>query len=489
MGSNVDHNREKVFVAILFIGLLVMNITRIIYSNPFAASWDTVDFALAIDRFSLLEMRPHFPGYPYFIFGGMITHIFIKNPALSLSILTAIMTAFSAIPIYLMARKYFTRVLSLLSVLFVQSFSYLWIISTDPMSEGMAISILWWFFWSVFITLNRPQHMKYRLLPLLLYSLLLGTRLSYFPFGIVLVLLWYLDWKRNNHKKKTFIANQIMLAVGLQFIWIGALIVSEGSIRNFVYLSISFVSGHFSDWGGAVTATSIPLTDRLFMLTWENFIWTGIFGQKIALIVLLACILILTYVTNRRIKFSQEFKILFLMGIAYFLWALIAQNVEKPRHIAPLIPIGGYVLFYVIFQNRKHMKAKVILLTLFIVMQSWTGFQWIKEKATVPPATYQLANKLSSYSKPLFVYTWEETRVLDYLNVSYGHREIYTYSEFLGEIQNRKTEKIYLTNSVIEGFKKQGASLEGKIRKVKTFQSNPLFDPIYYSIVLYEWIG
>ncbi len=41
-----------------------------VYASPFAATWDEVDFALALDRYDLLAMQPHFPGYPYFILAG-----------------------------------------------------------------------------------------------------------------------------------------------------------------------------------------------------------------------------------------------------------------------------------------------------------------------------------------------------------------------------------------------------------------------------------
>nr|WP_232467183.1 hypothetical protein [Anoxybacillus flavithermus] len=54
------------------IALVVVYISCFVYASPFAATWDEVDFALALDRYDLLAMQPHFPGYPYFIFGGCL---------------------------------------------------------------------------------------------------------------------------------------------------------------------------------------------------------------------------------------------------------------------------------------------------------------------------------------------------------------------------------------------------------------------------------
>ncbi|TXK86803.1 nucleoporin-interacting protein, partial [Parageobacillus sp. SY1] len=45
--------------------LLCLFFVEIYYASPYAATWDQVDFALALDRYDLLAMQPHFPGYPY----------------------------------------------------------------------------------------------------------------------------------------------------------------------------------------------------------------------------------------------------------------------------------------------------------------------------------------------------------------------------------------------------------------------------------------
>ncbi len=60
------------------------------WASPYAATWDEVDFALALRRYDVLAMQPHFPGYPYFVLGGMAVHAFIANPAKALSILNVL---------------------------------------------------------------------------------------------------------------------------------------------------------------------------------------------------------------------------------------------------------------------------------------------------------------------------------------------------------------------------------------------------------------
>ena len=104
------------------------------------------------------------------------------------------------------------------------------------------------------------------------------------------------------------------------------------------------------------------------------------------------------------------------------------------------------------------------------------------------PANYQLAEYIQKVDRNSILYTWEETRVLDYLNVPIPHKEIVTYEVFLHNVTYYENSQIYITNKVVEGFIKQGMDLSGKVKKVKTFQSNPIYDPVYHEITLYKWI-
>jgi hypothetical protein len=112
----------------------------------------------------------------------------------------------------------------------------------------------------------------------------------------------------------------------------------------------------------------------------------------------------------------------------------------------------------------------------------------IYEQATQVPASYQLAEYTQKMDKNSILYTWEETRVLEYLHVQIPHKRIMTYEVFLHDLTYYKNNQIYVTNKVVEGFFIQGIDVSGKIKKVKTFQSNPIYDPVYNKITLYEWI-
>ena len=51
-------------------------ITRIIFASPYLEDWDSVQFAMAISRYSIPEHLPHAPGYPIYILMGKLINIF-----------------------------------------------------------------------------------------------------------------------------------------------------------------------------------------------------------------------------------------------------------------------------------------------------------------------------------------------------------------------------------------------------------------------------
>ena len=250
--------------AAVLIGLFVANLA---YSSPFVRSWDEVDFVFSLDRYDLLAMQPHFPGYPYYIIGAKIVHQWISDPVQSLIIWNATLALSSAIPIALLARKYVSASYAGWAPIWVMTMPYVWIMGSRPMSECAGIAVLWWFLWSVREAVERPRSNGRHVTALLLFSLLMGIRLSLFPFGIVLLLLLVQQYKSfvGQRSRVIRLLFSLIVAAGAQLVWIGGLVLSEGSISGFWKLANAFVTGHFSEWGGGIT--SAPCHSEL---EWSN---------------------------------------------------------------------------------------------------------------------------------------------------------------------------------------------------------------------------
>lgn len=453
------------------------------FALPRVSSWDEVDFSLGVLQFDLLLMQPHFPGYPYFILGGMVFHTFIESPILSLVFFNITLLILSTIPMFLIAQK-LVQHKAIWLVAIVTTLPYSAVILTQPMSEGAAMAVLWWYIWS--IAHSRDNHSNWkRFLPALFLSLLLGIRLSYLPFAIGLLWVWMIQWKRSG--KWSIIFTHIIVAAFFQCVWVAGLIWSEGSIESFFSLALSFVEGHFSDWGGAATADeSRTLMERMFTLIVHNIFWTGIAAQSPILLGTYSILIILPFVIGNNQKMSEMEWIIILMAVSYFIWALFAQNIDKPRHSLPIISL------FTLWWGAKGInvlpkRIGLALTTILVSLQLFVSYALLDEQYRELPAVHQLMEELEQIDEPFIIYTWEETRVMEYYDMPFEHKRILSYPFFLHDLSYYDDRTIYLTNHVIEGFKKQGVDVSDRITKVKEFSSNEIFDPVYSKIILYRW--
>lgn len=491
---------------LLALGGVCYFILSMINNTGFVRSWDEVDFVLALHRFDLLAMQPHFPGYPYFVLGGIMLHKFIDNPAQALVVFNLLLTVTSLYPIYRLARLYAGAYLSAWIALCVITAPYLWVLALQPMAETAAIAVLWWFLWSISYVLPvQRSHILLRTLPTLsLFGLLMGIRVSFWPFGLGLLFIGYLQYKHIYHGRfRSFLPMlliQTLIATLFQLIWIGGLAYTEGGLIGFFELGKSFIYGHFQEWGGTAVSTEITMSygERLWRFVYDNILSTGLWARdwREAAFTVIVGLLVIWALWKHRSKgarllhTSPHFLTLLLwLCAAYAGWALFAQNIEKARHITPLL--GPLILFSLCMIARAaEGRSRVIVTSLCIV---WFASHLVitepllHKQATESPAIHQLAGKLNAIKTPMVLYTWEETRVLQYLDVSFPHKRIETYAYFLAEVSQQDTRTIYITDHVLRGFEQQAGSLREHVNKVASFTSESLFDPAYSNITLYEW--
>ncbi len=464
-------------------GLIFFQLRNI---NPFAATWDQADFAFGVLRYDMMAMQPHFPGYPYFILGGKLIHSFIENPAEALTVFNILFFGSSCFPIWRLMRNTISKEYSLLLSAIIYSSSYTLTMVNQPMSEGAALAALWWFIWSLYFALYKEEK-RAMILPLFIFSVLLGIRLSYLPFAIGIVYLFYQKWKTGKALLKQLIIFTV-IAVFFQFIWVGAVAISEGGFISFLKLSLGFTFGHFQDWGGAVSSVDPSGFERVKTFIVENIIWSGFSAHSVILLILYLGIFLVYLLTApwKNFKNRTDLHLPFLLFVCYFSWAYLAQNIDKPRHILPLAGLGCWIVFLQLFK-RKTNSFIIILMSAILAAQCLQTAFLIKEQSEKKPAVHQLAQYLAQSKQPIIVYTWEETRVFEYLQVPFFHKKVQTYEFFLHDSSYYSEWTILLTDKVAEGFILQGADIEKDLEKVEEFHSNKLFDPIYGDVTLYKW--
>lgn len=489
------------WVKALFAVVVIAGVTYLsfYYASPYARTWDEVDFALALDRYDLLAMQPHFPGYPYFILGGWILHRWVSDPVQALAAFNTIATLSSAVPMVLLARRLTCGGFkSLLLPALVLTSPYLWLMSSRPMSESAGMAMLWWFLWSIHYALGRPLSLSRHTLVLFLFGLLMGTRLSFFPFGLALLPLWIALGKAS-HRRWARLAYSAVMMLLFQCMWVTGLVLSEGSLLGFWKLSVAFVEGHFSEWGGGVLSTPMPVGERVVQLLGRNLFGASLTGGSTLVGVVLLLVFVVSlpvWLKNHTTSNETHTYIIWLVACAllYTLWALFGQNIEKPRHIVPVAAPMLLLLFVAVMKTLERTTHRLVsrlaylMFIALIVTQFGTGVKLLKQQAYEEPAVHQLHQYMSKQNGLLILFTWEETRVLQYLGAKYDHRRIYTYGYFLSVVEANPNRRVLVTDHVLQGFEDQGKSIREHVRKISEFESIPLFDPVYGKIVLYEWV-
>ncbi|WP_337099726.1 hypothetical protein [Paenibacillus sp. YIM B09110] len=498
------------------IAVLTLFVMNLWFASPFVRSWDEVDFVLAVDRFDLLAMQPHFPGYPYFIAGAKLLHTWMSDPVKSLINWNAALACSSAIPIALLARRYISGITAIWVSVAVQTMPYLWLMGSRPMSECAGIAVLWWFLWSIRMAADRPESNLRLGVAIVSFSLLMGIRVSYFPFGLALLLLLVYQYRSEANRRIGLrrLSLALIAAAGAQMIWIGGLAMSEGTLEGFWNLSMAFVAGHFSEWGGGVASAQVPFGTRVVTLVYDHLIREVLLSRSVVLGAIYGCLIALTGCgiwrlgSNRRrsvVDGLKHHEWLLIVLAAYGGWVLLGQNIEKPRHIAPIAgPL--MLLVYVSALKAAHwlrrtsesgreqqlwdkVNAAAIQLTLtaVVIVQFIAGAQLLELQAEQRPSIYQLDDYMETIEEPFVLYTWEETRVLGYLQAEYEHRKVYTLDYFHAIASSETERRVFLTDHVLKGFLAQNKNAGMNVVPVAYISSDNRFDPVYSEITLYEW--
>lgn len=442
-GHPQQRGRSLFFMVVVLI--FVFSAGRLYLVSPFVASYDIANFTLAVGQYDLANLQPHFPGYPFFILLATGLARLGLEPVRALGIVSMLGFTSGLVPLYLLFKRRRYDAVRLLAAFTVVSTASLVVLSATGMSDGLALGVLCWFVWSV----ERARQGQFRLLPYLLFGLLMATRLSYAPFGIVLL---FLLWQARRDAWQ--VVSEMAVLLLAQLAWLLPVAFSVGGPASFTQLSLSFVTGHFSDWGGTAQTDDATLLERLG-LTIKQIGWHGLgFATWIGL-------------GSGLFLFCQRFRSLPLWwsvtGTGYFLWVWFAQNIDKPRHVLPL------VLLLVILLVRR---LSVRWLVPFLCIQLLIGSIALYQQAISKPATIQLAEAITGLPASATIFTDEEERQFLMARPDATIVPIGSVSKWRAE---PKLKEVYLTGRLLERLRAADVPIE--VKEVFRFTSDPRFEP------------
>ncbi len=191
--------------------------------------WDPGNFALAADSYSLLDGRPHLPGY--FLHVLLIKNLsaLTGNHFVSMIILSIFYSATGAVFLFLVVRKWLEQTNSILLTLFVMTNPFVWYYGS--VAEIYAFDL---FFGSFLVYLGLfPRKILYT--PVLM-AIAAGIRISSPVLLLPLyVYLWQCQWKMKTVRLKMLILSHL---AGIVFvlIWLLPMMESAGGLSAYLEL-------------------------------------------------------------------------------------------------------------------------------------------------------------------------------------------------------------------------------------------------------------
>lgn len=532
---------------------------RLLFIAPYPTGWDDVDFALALEQYDLSRMQPHFPGYPVYILAAHLFWLWLQDPFLALSVLSAAAGGLTVIPLWLLFHKMGSPAMARITVWLYALAPLPLVTGIQPMSESLGVFLAAWlayFSWSAggdggtarvgrkpgsgaARWLTSPA--AWRLLAAgITLGLLLGVRVSYWALSA----LWLWAVVRVIRASGLPLTRRLGLAAvsagaaaGICAVWLSALVVSTGGADSFLAVAVSFTGGHFSDWGGAYHAGSTfldrALLDRAGLFFFRQIgaaglgavwpeggrfagfpevllkteVWRWISTVLIAAgaMGLAAASAIRLFAAGGRRGVTGGFGhrlpagkagFLLIWIVPYLLWAFFAQNVEKPRHILPLLPPLLYLLATGLWRlagwaaSRRSVLQRRIFTVLGVVWGiAMTGVSYplLKEAHATESPMMQLARyvKENVPTENSLIFTWEEQRVLRYVSPAHTAIRLRKWEDFRREILQypEPPARILATSATVEGMDRPVKQL---FREVAVFQGSPWLYPTYHTITLYE---
>lgn len=334
-------------IKILSILSLSILITRFPFTSNYLFEWDSVNFALGFEKYSILLNQPHSPGYILFIGLGRIINGIFHDANTTMIFISIIFSIFTVILTYFLAKQMFSRKIALVASILLIFNPLLWFygeISTIYPSEAFFATLIAYLSYNVF-----KGNEKYFYLSTIALGLAGGFRqdLIIFMLPLWLFCLFYYD-----RSSKRIIKAFAVLITSILIWFIPTIILAGG------YNSYMLASGVITD---SFKTTSVlfgaPLLNHLLndamLLSWL-FLALGIIG---AFLVIIFILINRKTILNRNFLKNPKFLLLSLWISPMLLFQILIHS-PKPGYI--LLYISAIVLTLACVFNSFSISAKKI---------------------------------------------------------------------------------------------------------------------------------
>ncbi len=191
-------------------------------------SWDSVQYALAVENFDVFNHQPHPPGYPIFVAAMKAIDVFVQDANLSMILLNILLGAATVFLLFLLAEEIFGFPLACLAAFCLAVSNIFWyygLVANAYVAEAFASTTIAYTCW---LSLTRKK-MPFAILSTLALALAGGLR----PFVMVILFPLWLFANAHSLKKPLRILVLVLLFAALTFLWLAPTIHAAGGYERY----------------------------------------------------------------------------------------------------------------------------------------------------------------------------------------------------------------------------------------------------------------
>jgi hypothetical protein len=387
-----DFNYYYLLILIVFISFML----RIYFRSNYLDDWDSVQFILGLNDYSIVNHQPHPPGYPVYIFLGRIFNYFLKNDLLSFTTMSALFGSLALIPTYLLGRDLFGSRVGILSALILSLVPAEMLFSEVVMSD---IVSMFFIVTTVCLLYRGIDSTSY----LYIGSLMLGVTMGVRQTDLLLLPLFiFITIRKNN--LKNLIISWIIFFMGVA-IWLVPVIVDTG-LSTFIYM-MTIQGKSAADAGTLNSLGGLNLYNLIITVKTLALLLVSAWSPAIIFFSLLAVGLIV-YQMKKFKELSNLKQLLILLGwiVPYFALFIFVTSLYISRYLLPIFPSLAIIFSYSltrIIEIIRPKPLKVIMILIIFMAVAFMGFHAISNSYlihTTEPAPVIAAEFIKEHYAP-----------------------------------------------------------------------------------------
>jgi hypothetical protein len=280
-------------------------ISRLLFHVHSVYNWDSADFALGLERYSIREFQPHPPGYILYTAAGRILQFFLRDAGNALVAISIISGAAAVAGLFLLGRSIFDRPTGIVAAVLLLFSPSAWFYSEIQLTyelELILAIVVTWFLYQMFF------FRKYTILAAIVIGIAGGFRQDLLIF---LGPFWFVGSLRAG--RRTMLISWAALA-GSVLIWALPLLYYSGGVA--AYRAMSDEQYDVGVYPYSILATGFSAFAKHLQEVWQGTLW--LFGFATIMLVYVLSIL------ANLAKPKEHTRVLFLLmllvpALAFFL--------------------------------------------------------------------------------------------------------------------------------------------------------------------------